>query len=73
MLVNISKHESNISLILYSMKATTQIPKVKVLKPVGRSIPKTLFVVVSNYCQKGYDTVLMEIPTSGYVKELFKN
>lgn len=57
------------------MKSTGTIPKVKVIKTVGRKNPKQLFIVVSNYGVKGGDTVLMQLPASWYKPEIevYKN
>lgn len=57
------------------MKATESIPKIKVIKSVGRRSGKKLYVVISNYMNKTGDTVIMQLPSSWYRNdnEVYKN
>jgi len=57
------------------VKATESIPKVKVVKTVGRRSSKKLYIVISNYWFKGGDTVVMQLPSSWYKNEneVYKN
>lgn len=57
------------------MKTSADLPKIKVIKTVGKKSQKQLYVVVSNYCSKGADTVLMKLPSSWYNtgNEVYKN
>jgi hypothetical protein len=57
------------------VKATESIPKIKVIKSVGKRSGKKLYVVISNYMNKNGDTVIMQLPSSWYKNEteVFKN